>query len=179
MTRSELVFGVCVPLFVSCFAAVSVCMIFNRQQRRNIATQAFTLAAPDGHPLATLSSQSGSPEFALFDQQHKKRAALFLESNGTPDLYLYDASGTARLSLDLYDSGVGNLAFANGDGKIDQPVGILESTKAGQIQIAFHDFRHVPPHSASFVGGLELKFDRGQPEIELVDASGKVLWHRP
>ena len=56
-------------------------------------TQAFTLIDGDGHQMATLSSQHGSPEFVLFDQQHEKRAALFLESNGTPDLYLYDASG--------------------------------------------------------------------------------------
>lgn len=179
MTRSEVVLGICVTLFVSSFAAVGICVIHNRQQRRNITTQAFTLIDGDGHQIATLSSQHGSPEFALFDQQHRKRAALFLESNGTPDLYLYDASGKARLSLDLYDSGIGNLAFANEDGEINQRVAMLESTKDGQIQIGFHDFRHVYPRGTSFVGGLELKFDRDHPVIQLVNASGKILWHRP
>lgn len=179
MRRSEVVFVLCLTLSVSCFAAVSVCVICNRQQRTNITTQALTLTDSDGHQIAALASQHGSPEFVLFDQQRQKRAALFLERNGTPDLYLYDASGKARLSLDLYDSGIGNLAFADGDGAANRPIAMLESTKDGQIQIGFHDFRHVPSHGTSFVGGLKLKCDRGQPGMQLVNGSGTILWHRP
>lgn len=179
MTRSEIVLGLCATLLVSCITAASVCVISNRRQSRNITTEGFTLVDEHGGQVATLSSQHGSPEFALFDQRHKKRAALFLEDNGTPDLYLYDASGKARLSLDLYDSGVGNLAFVDADGKSDLPIAILQSAKNGEIQFGFHDSRNVPTHGTSFVGGLELKFDRGEPGIQLVDASGKILWHRP
>lgn len=179
MTRSEVLLGLCVTVFVSCVAAVIVGAVFSSGQSRNVTTQALTLVDQHGHQIATLSSQHGSPEFVLLDQRHRKRAALFLESNGTPDLYLYDAAGKARLSLDLYDSGIGNLAFADGDGETSQPVAILESTKDGAIQIGFHDFRDVPSHGTSFVGGLKLKLDRGQPGILLVNASGKILWHRP
>ncbi len=179
MTRSEAVAGLCVTLLASYFTAASVCVISNRQQRRSVTTRALIVVAEDGRPVATISARQGSPKFALFDQRHKKRAALFLESNGTPDLYLYDASGKARLSLDLYDSGIGNLAFANGDGEINQPVAILESSKEGQVQIAFHDFRRVRSSGTSFAGGLELEFEHGQPGMQLVNASGKILWHRP
>lgn len=179
MTRSEIVSAICLTLLVSFFTAVSVSVVYNRRQRRNVTTQALTLVDKDGRQIATLSSQQGSPEFDLFDHQHRKRAALFLESNGTPDLYMYDASGRARLSLDLYDSGIGNLAFADADAETNQPDALVESTKDGQIRIGFYDFQHVHPSGTTFIGGLELKFERGQPEIQLVNNSGKVLWHRP
>ena len=148
-------------------------------QQNGITTQKITLLDRDNRRIALLSSQDGSPEFILFDREHRRRAALFLEKNGTPDLYLYDSSGKERLALDLYDSGAGNLAFLDAAGGLAGPTPMLEAGGEGRFRIAFHDFRHPLPNHSSFAGGLEIQLKAGQPEIRLIDASARSRWREP
>jgi hypothetical protein len=135
-----------------------------------------TLVDDNDRPIAVLSSRQGSPEFAFFDQQQRKRSALFLETNGTPDLYLFDAAGKERAALNLYDSGTPNLALLDAAGGVNGPNIILESTGEGNVRFAFHDFQNKGPR---IVAQFEFALVNGSPSLRLIDASGKRVWSAP
>lgn len=177
MTRSELVLAAVIAVIASTSASVVAAHVARSVRRvDSLETRSLTIIDTKNRPIAALSSSHDSPEFALFDQQHRKRAALFLENNGTPDLYLYDAAGKARAALDLYDSGVPNLELLGDSGGANGPNVLLESTGAGQFRLAFHDFRK---KGATLVGRLEFHMVDGEPSLELIDDSGKILWRTP
>lgn len=177
MTRSELLFSAAVTLVASSLAAVIGAHVGRAGYRSdNLTTRTLTVVDASNRPVAVLSSNQGSPELAFFDQQHRKRSALFLEPNGTPDLYLYDAAGTGRASFDLYDSGAPNLAFVGTAAGVNKPALLLESTSDGNVRLAFRDFQK---NGAPVLGTLQFSLVGDRPKLELRDATGKSLWTAP
>ncbi|GEM_PF-2664692 len=169
MTRSELVFSAAVTLVASGLAAV-IGVRMSAHGQDSITTHGLTLLDSRNQPIAVLSSQDGGGALVFYDQQHRKRSILFLEPNGTPDLYFYDAEGTPRAAFDLYDSGVPNMGFGGGPG---HPSVLLESTKEGNIRLAFYQNQNGKRNRAA---SLEFNLVANRPVLQLLDQSGKTVW---
>lgn len=175
MTRSELLLNAVVALVASSAAAI-ISVLVVTHQRDHLTTHELTLVDNRNQPIALLSSDHNAPKLVFFDQQLRKRSALFLEPNGTPDLYLYDAAGKTRVALNLYDSGVPNLELLDTTEGLNGPSVLLESTRAGDVRFAFHNFRK---NGAPVAGTLEFSLVDDRPTLQLLDASGQRLWQAP
>jgi len=172
LTKTQLVLAIVLTAIASSSTTIVATHVATSVRRSDaLETRSLTIIDSKNQPIAVLSSLKDSPAFALLDQQQRRRAALFLESNGTPDLYLYDAAGKTRAALNLYDSGVPNLAFLDASGGADGPNLVLEETSEGRFRLAFHDFR-----TKTVVGTLEFDLRGGAPSLELMDSSGRNVW---
>jgi len=145
----------------------------------DLIVHSVTVMDRDNHVIAYLGAEQTGPErgaaaFILYDNQHRKRASLFVEkASGAPDLYLFDTAGNPRAALNLYDSGMGNLDYANG---INDPVLIMKYTPQGNFQLS----RQGVKNGRSYVlGMLDFSIVDSKPRLSLVDQQQQVIWHTP
>lgn len=157
-----------------CLVTIGICGALTLRSRSvskpaaDLTAQSITLVNDAGHEVANLSSPQGNPQFVLYDAQHRKRTALFLESNGTPDLYLYDSSETERAALNLFDSGVPNLAYMNGE---TGAMAISSSPASGAYDIVFEEATN-----GRRLGALEFSVVDGTPRLRLLDGNKRIVW---
>lgn len=145
----------------------------------DLVVHSVTVMDRGNHVIAYLGAEQTGPErgaaaFTLYDNQHRKRASLFVEkASGAPDLYLFDTAGNPRAALNLYDSGVGNLDYANG---INDPIVIAKYTPQGNFQITAEEIKDRGSH---VLGTLDFSIVDSMPRLSLVDEQKRVIWHTP
>lgn len=173
MSRTLFFGGAILTVMVSILASIVTVKLSLRNERHaGITTQSVTLVDAANRVVARLSSEQGNPEFALFDQQHRKRIELFVERSGAPDLYLYDSAGTARASFDLFDSGVPNFAYSNGAG----PFVISYSPETGDYRVAIDQIRS---NKVQVLGTMDFSIENNKPRLKILDKNGHTSWQTP
>lgn len=166
-----------VPI-ISVLASVGV-VKWMRNSPADLTVHSVTVMDSGNHVIAYLGAEQTGPErgaaaFTLYDNQHRKRASLFVEkASGAPDLYLFDTAGNPRAALNLYDSGVGNLDYANGT---NDPVSITKYTPQGNLQVTTEEFKDGRSH---VLGMLDFSIVDSKPRLSLVDEQKRVVWHTP
>lgn len=155
--------------------SVTVTLVSRRWPEANLRVRSLTLEDGSRNVLATFSSDRGAPELLMFDKQHRKRAAFFLEdASGAPDIYLYDEGGTERAALNLYDSGAPNLYYSRSDGHA--PAASMEYTPDGEFHIAFVEYLGDARHD---LGMLNLAVVNDKPQPRLIDGAKRTSWQAP
>ena len=173
MSRTSFFMGAILTVVASVLASIVTVKLSLRNERHaGITTQAVSLVDSAGNVVARLSSEQGDPEFALFDQQHRKRVALFVERSGAPDLYLYDSAGTARAAVNLFDSGVPNFAYSNGAG----PFAISYLPETGDYRVAMDQMRG---NKMQVLGTLDFSIVNNKPKLKILDKDGHTSWQTP
>jgi hypothetical protein len=155
-------------------SALTVRFMIGRNRGPDITVRSITVVDRENQMIARLGSEQDAAAFTLYDKQHRKRAALFVEEvSGAPDLYFYDAAGTARAALNLYDSGVGNLDYANG---IDSPYVITKYTPQGNFQVTLEEIKDKKPH---ILGMLDFSVIDHKPRLSVIDEDRRTDWQTP
>jgi hypothetical protein len=145
----------------------------------DLIVHSVTVMDRGNHVIAYLGAEQTGPErgaaaFTLYDNQHRKRASLFVErASGAPDLYLFDTAGNTRAALNLYDSGIGNLDYGNG---ANDPISITRYTPQGNFQVTTEEIKDGRSH---VVGMLDFSIVDSKPRLSLVDEQKRVVWHTP
>lgn len=169
-TRSQLLSTILVAV-IAAFVSTMVTMHTFGASPRNIRVRSLSLVDDSNHEVATLSTNHGAPELALFDQSHKKRGAFFLEGNSTPDIYLYDNAGIPRAALNLLDSGEPNLAY--GGLNANDPFASSSSPTGREFRLSL---KQVVEGKLRVLGVLELSAQGSQPQLRLLDGGDRVVW---
>jgi hypothetical protein len=171
--------GAClmVPI-ISVLASIGV-VRWMQHSPADLTVHSVTVTDGDNHVIGYFGPERTGPEqgaatLTIYDNQHRKRASLFVErASGAPDLYLYDTAGNSRAALNLWDSGMGNLAYANGT---NDPILITQYTPQGNFQVITEAFPNGRPRD---LGMLEFSIVDAKPRLSLVDEQKRVIWHAP
>jgi hypothetical protein len=145
----------------------------------DLKVHSVTVMDRGNHAIAYLGAEQTGPELGaavltLYDNQHRKRASLFVErASGAPDLYFFDIAGNARAALNLYDSGIGNLDYGNG---VNDPILITKYTPQGNFQVTTEEIKDGRSH---VLGMLDFSVVDSKPRLNLVDGQKRVVWHAP
>jgi len=129
------------------------------------------------------------PVLSLWDNKGQMRAGLGLFEGQDPAMSFYDALGEYRLGLKLLDNGRPNIGLITpGQGMIglgirDDGMGLLlsESINQPRAMLGVADGQPVLillDKAAEPRVGLRLN-EAGEPSIDLLNATGRVIWEAP